>query len=142
MGRWCELGLSGIFEVPIRHVDITNVRVPILVDCNGGCATHTADRVLGTDELPLIVASHRAEMDRLARDDAMLRSIADRSGGRFDDISALPDVIDRIIARQENRATAPAAGRSFRVYNFTLLFVALAGILTAEWLLRRRWQLH
>jgi len=105
-------------------------------------AADAAGQTLGTDELPLTVGPHRPETDRLARDDALLRSIADRSGGRFANISALPDLIDKIIDRRRSRSVPAGTGKLLRLYNFPLLFMATATVLTAEWMLRRRWQLH
>ncbi|MFB3893800.1 MAG: glutamine amidotransferase [Phycisphaerae bacterium] len=100
---------------------------------------------LGADELPLKVERHQAEMDRLARDDGPLQLIADRSGGNFAQLSALPDLIDRIIERQQSRAAPSPQSHNFPSYDpaaLGLIFFGFVAILTAEWMLRRNWQLH
>ncbi len=97
---------------------------------------------LGEDRLPVIVAPHSRETDRLARDTATLRAIAARRDGRYAELSALPDVIDQIIQRQRARLLPAPPARQVRLYNFTLLFLAFVALLTVEWVVRRRWQLQ
>jgi len=96
---------------------------------------------LGADELPLTVALHSAEMDRLARDDDLLRRLAARSDGVYENISRLPEMIDQIVQRSQATATPPKP-RIVRLYEFTVLFLLFVALLTSEWLLRRNWQLH
>lgn len=93
-------------------------------------------------QLPLVVAPQSAETERLARNDALLQQIADRSGGRFVRLSALPDLVDRLIERGKVLAGPVPQVTIYRLYNFVVLFVAFAVLITAEWLLRRNWQLH
>lgn len=97
---------------------------------------------LGADELPLRVDQHLLEMDRLSRNNGSLMLIAEKSGGRYADLSAMPDLIDRIVERQKSHAPAAAPSENISLYNFTFLFLAFVGFLTVEWLLRRSWQLH
>jgi hypothetical protein len=82
------------------------------------------------------------EMDTLARNEATLRMIAARTGGRYADVSGLPEVIDQIIDRQKALAAPAPKGAIRQLYNFPLLFLVFVGLLTGEWLLRRNWQLH
>jgi hypothetical protein len=97
---------------------------------------------LGEDEMSLVVAPRSAETERLARDDALLRQIAERTGGSFAAISALPDMVDRIIERGTSPAGAAAQPSIRRLYNFPALFAVSAVLMTLEWTLRRRWQLR
>ena len=97
---------------------------------------------LGSDELKLIVAPHSRESDRLARDAKTLKAVAEATKGRYAELSALPDVIDEIIARQKDRLLPAARPSQHRLYNFPLLFLVFVGLLTAEWLIRRNWQLQ
>ena len=102
---------------------------------------HSPEVPLGTDELPLIVAEHQVELDRLARDQDTLKQIAGDSG-RYADITRLPELIDEIVRRwQVIEGQAPQA-HDMKLYNFTALFLAFAALLTCEWMLRRNWQLH
>jgi hypothetical protein len=104
-------------------------------------ANDAAGSALGQDELPLIVAAPAAELDRLARDDATLRLIAETTGGQYADLHALPDLLDQWVARLA--APGPAAqARVVGLYNFPLGFVLFVVVLTVEWMLRRRWQLQ
>jgi hypothetical protein len=97
---------------------------------------------LGTDELTLTAAPHSEEMARLARNDILLKMIADRSGGRSADLSALPEVLDRIVERLDTGSGDRDRGEAYPLYDFTLLFLLFVGLMTVEWFLRRSWQLH
>lgn len=103
---------------------------------------HSPSTPLGTDELPLTVAEHQAEMDRLSRDQETLAMIARDSGGHYTDITRLPELIDEIVHRQQVRSNLSPLSGDWKLYNFTLLFLAFAALVTCEWLLRRSWQLH
>ena len=97
---------------------------------------------LGRDQLTLLGGPHSAETDRLARNDELLRELAKVADGRFTDLAGLPDLVDQIVARQRERTGPPPDAVIRKLYNFTLLFVAFAALITGEWLLRRSWQLH
>ena len=105
-------------------------------------ATDSAGKSIGQDELALKVAPHSAEMDHLARDEALLRSIADKSGGAYADIFGLPDVLRQIQDRQRGRSPGKVQAQTFSLHNFAALFIVFVGLITGEWLLRRSWQLH
>ena len=97
---------------------------------------------LGTDELPLTVAAAPAEMQTLARNDGLLRQIAQRTGGQFADIAGLPDLIDEMLAAHRRAAGEPPKPGLARMYDFPSLFVVFVAAVTAEWIARRRWQLR
>lgn len=101
-------------------------------------------QALGADALPLIVAPHSQEAERLARDTATLKAVAAARDGRYAELAALPDVVNELIQRKQARLLPPMyiGARQFDLYNFTLLFLVFVGLLTAEWLLRRSWQLQ
>jgi hypothetical protein len=106
-------------------------------------ASDSRGQELARDELTFAVLAHSAEMDRLARNDALLADLAARTGGRYvDDPAKLPELLDELVAR--GRVIAPPAQlpEPIRLYDYTLLLVAFVALMTGEWLLRRRWQLH
>lgn len=105
-------------------------------------ATDKDGKPIGKDVLPLISIGKNMETERLARDTALLKNIAAQSGGQFAELSALPDVVDQIVRRCETRLAPPPSAHNYNLYNFPLLFLAFVGLLTAEWLLRRNWQLQ
>lgn len=105
-------------------------------------AVDSAAQTLGTDELDLFVAPRSSETARLARNDVLLRQIAETSKGRFTDISGLPEMVDLIIRRQKARLAPAPEAEEYLLYDFTTLFIAFVVLLTAEWILRRNWQLH
>jgi len=104
-------------------------------------AADKARKPLGQDRLELTVADKSPETDRLARDAATLRAVAEASGGRYADLAELPGVVNELIERR--RAAAPTVPpRHYSLYNFVALFLLFVALLSAEWLLRRRWQLQ
>jgi len=101
-------------------------------------ARDAGGRQLGADQLPLIVAQQPAELARLARNESLLRGLADDTGGRYADLADLPDMLDALIAEA---APAQAAAHTLGLHNFPILFVLFVAALTTEWILRRRWEL-
>ncbi len=97
---------------------------------------------LGADQMDVRVTPPSAEMDRLARDDKLLEQLADHSGGRRVLLAGLPDLVDHVTKLQIGRDGPAARAQIVHLYNFPALFVVLVALLTAEWLLRRRWQLQ
>ena len=98
---------------------------------------------LGSDELPLTVAAHSKETDRLARQSELLRTLAAaREGGRYAELSALPEIVDTLVQRSQRLTVPLPAAAIYPLYNFPVLFFVLVGLLSAEWLLHRRWQLQ
>ncbi|NBB95587.1 MAG: hypothetical protein GVY16_07580 [Planctomycetes bacterium] len=105
-------------------------------------AVSSRDEQLGTDELPVTVERRSRELQRLARNDELLRDLAVNSAGQYADITGLPDLLDNIIDRQRQLAGPPPKATVHRLYHFPLLFIAFVAMLTGEWVLRRRWQLQ
>ena len=105
-------------------------------------ATDSAGKPLGADELPLTVAKRAKETDRLARDAASLKAIAAAAKGRYAELAELPEVIDQVIARQAGRIMPAPKPTEYDLHNFPILFFVFVGLLTAEWLIRRNWQLQ
>ncbi|MCY2932287.1 MAG: glutamine amidotransferase [Planctomycetota bacterium] len=98
---------------------------------------------LGLDSLPLFVAGPLPEMDNLARDDRTLRRLAEAKGGRLAELSDLEGLVTALIERGKQVAAPPDASRGIhRLYHFPSLFLGFVALITAEWLLRRRWQLR
>ncbi len=104
--------------------------------------SNEAGNQLGQDELPLKIAPQSTEMENLSRNDKLLHEIAQASAGQFAELSALPDLLDQIIAKQQTILGPPPTPTARRLYNFPILFVLFVGLLTCEWVLRRTWQMH
>ena len=125
-----------VFSATWRPEKPGNYRIKLAV------ADASSKDTLGIDELPMTVAQHQAEMDRLARDQGMLDEISRQSNGRSRDIMQLPQLIDELIHRQELLPGAASGSYDLKLYNFPLLFILFVALMTTEWLLRRSWQLH
>ena len=126
-----------LFEVDFSPVRDGKYKLEVI-------ATDSAGQRLGADSQPLIVAPLSKETDRLGRDDALLEILADKTRGRKVDISALPDLIDQIVQRMTGRGqlNQPEPATITPLFNFPILFLAFVGLLTTEWLLRKRWHLR
>lgn len=132
---------AGVFEATYRPTKAGKFTLRV-------SAADKEGKKLGSDDLPLTVATHSAETDRTARDSDTLARIADISGGQSADVKHLAKLVDQIIARQEQDHPTPEP-RIVRLFyffgdqnGFTALFLLLVALLTGEWILRRRWQLH
>ncbi|MBN1555406.1 MAG: hypothetical protein JXA11_11730 [Phycisphaerae bacterium] len=105
-------------------------------------ATDENGMSLGGDELPLTILPKSSERDDTARNDTLLRALADRSGGVFVELPSLPDLLDMLLSRHSRQTDSLPQARVQPLYHFPSLFVVFLLLLTAEWVLRRRWQLR
>ena len=97
------------------------------------------------DELTLASAKLFAEVgrpnlefERLDLDEKMLTAIATTSGGRYVPLIAADRLIDQL-DRAEQKKTEYVESRLYWPPGFWVIFV---GILTTEWILRRKYQLR
>ncbi len=97
---------------------------------------------IAADELAIFAAGPSGEADRLAPDWTVLRAVAARSGGQAVELADLGRLIEQMVSRHGLATQAAPAGRTYRLYHFPLLFAAFVVLVSVEWLLRRRWQLH
>jgi hypothetical protein len=67
-------------------------------------------------------------------DEAGLRRIADSAQGRYAPVSQTVDALENIPARTYSRVSV----REVRLWNVTWVLLFLAGLLTVDWVLRRR----
>ena len=93
---------------------------------------------LHAESLTVEVGRPNLEFERLDLDDKMLGQIASDSGGRYFHITTadrLPEQLDRTLRMQHTY-------RHFRLYWPPLFWLLFVATLTAEWVLRRRFQLR
>lgn len=99
---------------------------------------HLGPTALTADKISVEVGRPNLEFDRLDLDDATLRRIAQAAGGRYYHISTADQLIDSLDRKEKRRHVSLEQPLYFpRV--FWLMFV---GVLAAEWILRRRFQLR
>jgi uncharacterized membrane protein len=94
--------------------------------------------VLHADTAAAEVGRPNLEFDRLDLDDAMLKKIASATGGRYLHITTADQLIGEL-DRREHRRHVSLEQPLFFPRLFWLVFV---GVLAAEWVLRRRFQLR
>lgn len=113
-------------------------------------AADKAGKELGADELPLAVVTPSTDIEtkHTARNAKILKDISAASGGLAYDAQRLSDLVDHLIEFRDKRPPEPQPEiiKAFYLFGdrsgFTALFLILVALLTAEWLLRRQWQLH
>jgi uncharacterized membrane protein len=106
--------------------------VEIFVDARIGATVLHAEKVAAE------VGRPNLEYDRLDLDDAMLQKIALAANGRYQHISTADHLIDEL-DRKEQRSRVVLEQPLYRPDLFWVLFV---GLLAAEWVLRKRYQLR
>lgn len=119
-----QMGLAGKYKVAVTAVD------------------NRTSQTIGRDEMTLTVEAHSQENERLSLNKGLLYSAAGVHGGQYAELAGLGDVITQLISRGQALAGDGPVVTPYRLYNFTLLFLLFVALLTAEWVLRRNWQLH
>jgi hypothetical protein len=105
-------------------------------ELGAGTYTVTAEAAgLGKDERKLVVEPGGAEMARLTLQEGALREVARAGGGAYAPAAQLGDLLQGI-SREGTSRSARIASHPWR--SWPVLVVVLM-LLTAEWVLRRRW---
>jgi len=97
--------------------------------------------VLGKDEVQFSVGRPNQEFDRLGIDRALLKSIAQQTGGAYYEPAAFGD----LVAGLRGRTVTEDIHREFGIQTVPGLFAVLFGLflalVTGEWVLRKYYQL-
>ena len=101
-------------------------------------ATTLGDQTLTAKLLAVDVGRPNLEFDRLELDEKMLSGIASKSRGHYAHLSSA----DRLIERLQRRRQSRLVEFEVRLYQPTLMWIAFVGVLTSEWLLRRKYRLR
>lgn len=100
------------------------------------------DQPLGEDALDITVLPGSPELQRLSRDDRMLKALAAAAGGRFVELASLPELVEEMLADMQNQGGPAPAATVVPLHSLPWGFAAFVVLLTAEWLLRRLWQMQ
>jgi uncharacterized membrane protein len=96
----------------------------------------------GTDtnetQLSLQVGSPSREFDRLELDQTTLHGIADATGGKYVHVSRMAALLDELQVQQNARRVLS----EHRLYHPPLFWLLFVGLVTTEWLLRRKYRLR
>jgi uncharacterized membrane protein len=93
---------------------------------------------LTTEPIPVEVGRLNLEFEKLDLDEKMLQGIAKATGGRYVPLATADHLIDQL-DRQQKKRTEYVEQRLYWPPGFWAIFVV---VLTAEWILRRRYQLR
>ena len=96
------------------------------------------EETLVTEKMAVEVGRPNMEFEKLDLDEKMLAGIASDTGGRYVHITTADYLIDQL-DRTQRKAREYTRVKLYRPLPFWLLFV---GVLTIEWILRRRFQLR
>lgn len=92
--------------------------------------------------LTCIVARPPAELEALARNEPLLQSLARDTGGQYTDITSLVELVDMMAISHRPAQRTASRIEATSLHSFPLCFILFAAALTAEWAMRRRWQLQ
>ena len=92
---------------------------------------------LGRADLAVLVGGADLELTDPRRQDAVLRRVAEASGGRFLDAARVDELVGALRA---NAALAPPTAHD--LWNTVWGFLVVVGVLSGEWGLRRQWGLR
>lgn len=95
-------------------------------------------RELSADPIPIEVGRPNQEFDELSLGASLLQEIARSSGGRFVHVRVADEVLDWIKHERETRVVTA----QFQLYWPPGCWLAVVGLLTSEWFLRRRYRLR
>ncbi len=101
-------------------------------------ATHDG-QPLGSSRARFLVFEQDLELDNPGADTATMQSLASLTGGRSLAPEELPDLIRRLAAETDELIVERETKRS--LWDTWSTFLALVGLLSAEWFLRKRWGL-
>ncbi len=94
--------------------------------------------LLKADPLAIDVGRPNLEFDRLGLDDKTLVAIAQASGGQYAHISTADRLIDQLRRRQQSRLVQ----YEVKLYWPPLMWLVFVGVLTTEWIMRRKYMLR
>ena len=97
-------------------------------------------KTLGSDSTDFYVIAPVGEMDKLAAEPRTLQRIASITRGSYSELSGISALARRLQASVS--ANHQVQQSTFPLYNNKLFFLLFVASLTAEWLLRRKWQLQ
>ena len=93
--------------------------------------------MLGEAAVTFQVGKPNLEYEELNLNDEDLRKLASETGGRYYYLSNVNELLlDLASKEQANRISGYR-----KLYHLPALFFVFVGLLTAEWILRRKWQL-
>jgi uncharacterized membrane protein len=94
--------------------------------------------LLKAEPLPIDVGRPNLEFDQLKLDDQMLSAIAQASGGQYAHISTADRLLDQLRRTQQSRLVQ----YEIKLYWPPAMWLAFVGVLTTEWILRRKYMLR
>jgi uncharacterized membrane protein len=92
------------------------------------------ERDLGNVDLTFAIGRPNQEFDRLDLNEALLRRIAEKSGGRYVTLADAPSLMNDLRSQERSRRTLT----EWSLFNGPLFFILFVGMVTAEWILRKR----
>jgi uncharacterized membrane protein len=159
-----QVGSKDTQQIPLNPVDTRNGLYDVTIphpdkgDWTAELIAIKDKKDLGKQELKFTVIPPAEEMLKLAANPKLLRDIASETNGFHYELAQLPNLIDELIrqkplatSREEsihlaNAARALLAWMGHRPdwdehYDLPMQGFLVMSLLTAEWILRRRWQL-
>ncbi len=116
----------GVFETFVRAADPGEYRVAASASVGG--------TALGEDEAAFNASAPQIEFERAYRDEAFLQALADSTGGAYADIQQIDSILPLLKEETETREIRYRKA----VWDNPFALLLIAGLLSAEWALRKR----
>jgi hypothetical protein len=109
------------------------------------------ETVLGKDSIDFTLGRPSAEFEKLSLDSDRLNKMAAGAGGEYLKLPGLSDLMVRLTRRYETHGHGPQQAAEYALFTaetsfkrhvkMAVAFGLFVACVTAEWLLRRHWQL-
>jgi len=127
-------GAVGVYQAELGALDPGDYTVRVEAEKEG--------TALGKDEVRFSVGRPNQEFDRLSIDRALLKRIAQQTGGGYYEPAAFGDLVENL----RGRTITEDIHREFGIQTvpglFAILFGLFLAVVTGEWLLRKYYQLN
>jgi len=127
-------GGAGLYEIELDPPDPGHYRVTVEAKKDG--------RTLGAAETEFDVGRPNQEFDRLSLDRPLLESLARATGGAYYEPARFGDLVQGLCDRARVEDVHRELGLQTLPGGFAVLFGLFLALVAAEWIVRKRYQLH
>ena len=127
-------GGMGVYEAELDAPDPGNYRVVV--------EAKKDRKTLGAQQTDFTVGRPNQEFDRLGIDRDLLTALAEATGGAYYETDTFGDLVERLRSRTLQEDVHREVGLATEPGLFGFLFAVFLATVTAEWLVRRRYQLN
>ena len=134
-----DVGTPGRYTGRFKPRHVGNHTIDVQAKLPGNSTTETDASLVRADPINVDVGRESSELDELKLNDRLLAEVAARGrGGQYEPIATADRIVDRLQRAVERQTVLVQR----KLYSPTWCWVLFVGVLTAEWILRRRARLR